>query len=325
MPYNFCIMRKYLAFALIVGLAWGEASIVQGENRAGNGGGNAQSAEPDKRGTEESPFVVNEHPIQSKEEAAEEARKDAEQNRVNERIINLTFAIAICAGLQFLGILGQIFVYWRQTKIMEATLSALSGQAATMATQAGYMERQTKILEDSVAAAKASARAANDQIDMMKQKEQARIQAVPLDFDAVDPAEPNKIMIEFVNVGPTNAFDVRVEAGAQVTVEGLRQQVGEYTDLAIATLLKPDKTESSWVVWDFPPRWQDQVVDGKVRITFELMGQIKYRDVFESVHTDNFSYRMNVYGIEHLPRHFIQLKLMRKWYSFDPNPEDFNF
>ena len=332
-----------MAFVLIIGSACAEASIAQGVDHVGKGSPYTQSAESDKRGTEESPLVVNEHPIQSKEEAAEEAHKDAEQNRVNSRIIELTFAIAICAGLQFLGILGQIFVYWRQTSIMKATLTAISGQATTMETQAqearksaaqtfDVFKEQTdnllisaKAATVSAMAAKDSAKAANDQIEMMKEKERARVQVTPLDFDAVDPTEPNKIMIEFVNIGPTNAFDVRVEAGAKVTVDMLKPEQGEYTDLAIPTLLRPEKVESSWVVWDFPRRWRDEIVDDRAKIIFEVVGQIKYRDVFETTHTEDFSYRMNVYGIEDMPRNSVKLKLMRNWHPFDLHPGEWEF
>ena len=104
-------MLKVLAIVLVVGLTYGDASVVKGENHVGKGGKSTQSTESDKRGTEASPLVINEHAIQSKEEAAEEDRKVAEQNRVNRWNIGLTLAIAICAGLQFLGIIGQIFVY----------------------------------------------------------------------------------------------------------------------------------------------------------------------------------------------------------------------
>jgi hypothetical protein len=187
------------------------------------------------------------------------------------------------------------------------------------------MAIQTGILKVSVTAAKDSAKAANDQIEMMKGKERARIQVTPLDFDTVILDEPNQIMIEFVNIGPTNAFDVRVEAGGKVTVDGLKPEQGEYTDLAIPTLLRPDKAESSWVVCDLPQRWQNEVVNDRAKITFELVGQIKYRDVFDTVHIEDFSYQMNVYGIENMPRNFVRLKLMRKWHPFDLHPGEWEF
>ena len=194
-----------------------------------------------------------------------------------------------------------------------------------MSRQADLMSSNNEVALVSANAAKDSAKAANDQIKMMKEKERARIQVTPLDFDAVDPTEPNKIMIEFVNIGPTNAFDVRVEAGAKVTVDGLKPEQGEYTDLAVPTLLKPEKAESSWVVWDFPRRWRDEVVDDRAKIIFEVVGQIKYRDVFDTTHIEDFFYRMNVYGIEDMPHNSVKLKLMRKWHPFDLHPGEWKF
>ena len=95
-----------------------------------------QNAGTDKRGTQDAPLFVNAHSVQSDKETADEASKVAEQKSVNRWNIGLTFAIAICAFLQFCGILAQVFVYLRQTKIMTDTLSAISSQAATMARQA---------------------------------------------------------------------------------------------------------------------------------------------------------------------------------------------
>ncbi|MHB1744791.1 MAG: hypothetical protein ACYCPO_14175 [Acidobacteriaceae bacterium] len=213
----------------------------------------------------------------------------------------------------FLAIAGGV-----QLWLLRVTWKAIREQKTEMAIQTG-------ILKISVAAAKDSAKAANDQIEMMKGKERARIQIIPLNFEVIEPTEPNKIMIEFVNIEPTNAFDVRVEAGGKITVDGLNPEQGEYTDLAIPTLLRPDKPESSWVVCDFPQRWQNQIVDDRARITVELIGKIKYRDVFDAIQIDDFSYRMNVYGIENMPRNFVRLKLMREWHPFDPHPGDWEF
>ena len=112
------------------------------DQKVGNGSNTTQSSNADKRGTDESPLVVNAHSIRSAEEAAEEAARDAEQERTNQLNIKLTFAIAICAGLQFLGILGQIGVYIRQTNLLNKTLGEVHAQAEQMKRQADLMEQQ---------------------------------------------------------------------------------------------------------------------------------------------------------------------------------------
>jgi len=281
-------MRKYLTFALIVVLAGGEASVVQGENLVSKSGESSRSAELDKRGTEESPLVVNEHPIQSKEEAAEEAHKDAEQNKVNVRTIDLTLAIAICAGLQFLGILGQIFVYWRQTKIMEATLTAISGQATTMATQAGHMEDQSKTLRESVAAAQKAADAAETSAKaamgiavptLMLHKFSFIVEGIK---DAAVFYRNPKAGLEVKNYGQSPAFLRKYSIGyswqgdsamefAAYPFEDVVIDAGgsyEFQELELGVLKSP------------PPEVIDDLVRGGKHLVFS--GWVSYRDVFGS-------------------------------------------
>jgi hypothetical protein len=302
----------------------------QGIAKEGSGGSAQKPGQPsqDQQPANSPPKVANPYPSS----ANGETKKDDENIEIQRRIANFTAWLVVVGGAQAIALLLTLFVIKRQATLMEVHAEHLSGlasaatdNASAIARQADLMEQQTTVLRDSVAAANASAKAANDQIEMVRQQERARIHVTPLDFEMIEPTEPNKIMIEFVNIGPTNAFDVRVEAGAKVTVEGFKPEQGEYTDLAVPTLFKPDKTESSWIVCDFPERWQSEVDNDRVRITVELIGQVKYRDVFDTVHTDDFAYRMNVYGIECLPRNFIQLKLMRKWHPFDLRPGEWEF
>jgi hypothetical protein len=81
-----------------------------------------QTTQPDKRGTLDSPLVVDARTVHSDKEAAEEAQKVAEQKRTNRWNIWLTSVIAVCAFLQFCAIVGQIIVYCGQSKIMQTSL-----------------------------------------------------------------------------------------------------------------------------------------------------------------------------------------------------------
>lgn len=94
----------------------------QSQQKHSNGDGTAQHSETDKRGTNDLP-VVETHPQKSSEETAEEAQRDAEQKRANSWNIGLTFAIAICAFLQFCGIAAQVRVYCRQSELMRLALA----------------------------------------------------------------------------------------------------------------------------------------------------------------------------------------------------------
>lgn len=222
---------------------------------------------------------------------------------------------------------------WAPANIPNWILCLVGGWAGLMAlrtlkeirVQAKYMERQTKILEDSVAVAKDSVKAATDQIAMTQEKERARFHIMPAEFQAVERNQPAQLGMYFVNIGSTSAFDVRVEAGGRIAVDGLETEQGEYTDLAVATLVKPEGREESWVVCDFPEQWERQVVNGRLVVTFDLIGRIKYRDIFDAVHIEDFAFRMNVHGIETMPRNLIGLKIMREWHPFLPKPTEWEF
>lgn len=172
-------------------------------------------------------------------------------------------------------------------------------------------------------AADENAKAALQQIQMMKDKERARIQVTPLDFETVDADGPNNIGLEFVNIGPTIAFDVKVDAGGRVIVTGLEAENGEYGDLAVSRLLKPAAPDSSRVVCCFPKGWEDEVLYGKAKIRIEVFGEVRYIDVFGDIHTEEFSFRMGVWGLSQMPNRQVRLKPIRKWHPFPrvPSPE----
>jgi hypothetical protein len=289
-------MQKYLAFALVLGLAWGEASVVQGENRVGKGSKGNQSAEADKRGTEDSPLVVNEHTVQSKEEAAKEAARDAEQNRVNERIIDLTFAIAVCAGLQFLGILGQILVYLKQTKLMESTLDAIETQANEMALQHWEMEKQVEImrdqtatLKDSVKASQTSADAAMSQIQLIKDKERSRLVLILQPLNEIGEILGD-IEMQIGNFGATHAFDVRYGIWCELR-ESEKEPFDPYPDDVVGAIgivranADPERI-SEYVHISIG----NEIKAGARKLFVHLSGKVEYEDVFGDSHFIRFQY-----------------------------------
>lgn len=103
-----------------------------------------KTTEGDKRGTDAFPLVVQTHTVQSDKEAAEEAAQIAEQKRVNRWNIWLAFSIAVCALLQFGGIVAQVGVYLKQTKVMRDTLTAINTQANHMQTQLAFQQESLR-------------------------------------------------------------------------------------------------------------------------------------------------------------------------------------
>lgn len=189
----------------------------------------------------------------------------------------------------------------------------------------GHIESQTQILRDSVAAAQKSADAALAQIQMMKEKERARIQVTPRDFDIVQIGENdnNHMVIEFLNLGPTNAFNVRAEGDGRFTVKDFDSQELEMTDLVLPPVLKPGIPETSWVPLWFDGRAGDEVRHMQAKTTIEMKGVIEYDDVFGEGHKSSFHFQMFVYGWERSKAHpnTAKMKRMGGWCKTGP-PKD---
>jgi hypothetical protein len=83
-------------------------------------------------------LVVDVRTVHSNEETTEETQKVAEQKRTNRWNIGLTAVIAACAALQFGGIVGQIFIYRGQSRLMLAGLKVghQTAQASLIASKA---------------------------------------------------------------------------------------------------------------------------------------------------------------------------------------------
>ncbi len=96
-----------------------------------------------------------------------------------------------------------------QRVLMQRTLHAMRRQGELMAAQAAHTEKQTVILEKSVAAAETSAEAASLQIQMMKDKERARVEIDRRGLELQQESEEFwnlKATIELRNVGTGRAY-----------------------------------------------------------------------------------------------------------------------
>lgn len=100
------------------------------------------------------------------DEACQQSRRNLEIQG------NLEWFTGVLAVVGVLQILTMVWQAW----LLKQTRGDVHTQANWMKTQAGYMKDQTKILGKSVAAAQSSADAAKDQIQMVKDKERARLE-----------------------------------------------------------------------------------------------------------------------------------------------------
>jgi hypothetical protein len=313
-------MSKRLALigvALAAVLVCGEVSIVRAHEEKAESTKGTQTPETDKRGTDNSPLVVNTHAIQSKQEAEENAARDVEQHAVNGRIIGLTLAIAVCAGLQFFGILGQIKVYSTQTKIMRDTLGAIGRQATTMDTQAADARNSAATAaittNATLEAIKRQADAMEKQAKAVRDRERARISVIfpPENPDFFGPTrldwdEEVELMLGlrlFVhNDGSSKAFQVRAKARFQ-----FQDKEADFTekdwlqDIAIPDVIRDEDLTSPIVIV-----LETLVTDREVRaaaigeLDFYIVGEITYQDVFGYPRKTPFRYLWDVNEYEEL-------------------------
>jgi hypothetical protein len=323
-------MRRKLALLIAVMFFAAHAvATAQPPKKTGDGSGTANTAQPDKRGTQESPLVVDTRSIHSAEESAEEANKNAEQKHVNRWNIGLTFAIAICAFLQFCGIAGQIVVYLKQTKLMRDTLTAISGQATTMdgqltemklqreqtvfamGKQAYEMGEQTSTLysslqvaKEAAEAAKGSADAAKASVDLIVQKERPilRIVISPLNM-TVSPIDV-QVRFDIHYYGSTEAFIVESRATMKVTDS---EKCPAETRFAMRMIGLPDVITSQTPVTNLEGRLmhifpQDEIERiNRGELFVHLFGSINYRDRFDrGVYVADFKKIWSVTGLKNL-------------------------
>jgi hypothetical protein len=116
------MLRKIALLSILLSCLGHTFAATKAIDKVCSGNCPAQATQPDKRGTKDSPLVVDARAIHSDKEAAEEAQKITEQKRTNRWNIWLTSVIAACAFLQFGGIVGQIIVYRTQTRLMQTSL-----------------------------------------------------------------------------------------------------------------------------------------------------------------------------------------------------------
>jgi hypothetical protein len=175
------------------------------------------------------------------------------------------------------------------------------------------MGAQTTILGDSVAVARDSAKAANDQIRMMKNKERARVSVEVRPFTNVEFRSGNRVMLKIRNFGYTHALNVKASGAARALIFSHPPAFAgipkipwgqtykeptfdplpfDFEDLAIAdVLLANEPSTETWASLIFPEEWEDEILM-RPRIAIELRGQVGYEDVFGEPHSTKFSYDM---------------------------------
>jgi hypothetical protein len=280
------MLKTLTILAITFGLAYGEQSTAQADKHVDDGSSGAQQTNADKRGTPESPLVVNTHTLQTDAETAEEKRKNTEQEHTDRWIIGLTFAISICALLQVGGVFGQVYVYRQQTRLMLAGLKIghKNAQAAIAAADAA---------KDSVAVAQKSAEAAERSVEAFINKERPYLTARPTFFysTALSKGSRAQITLFLRNVGASNAKKAICYISVITTATQKHPPPSDWPNLSkFPSLIRPSGADDDPVEVHVPFEyqydfsgfdWQNREPD-PTQFVIEIAGVIRYQGVSEA-------------------------------------------
>jgi len=202
--------------------------------------------------------------------------------------------------LAIVGVLQVLTMVW-QAWLLKQTRGDVHTQAEWMKTQAGHMETQSGILEKSVTAAQTSANAAKDQIQIMKERERARLAITPMKITELFYGwiGYNNILFEIENHGPTSAFNVRGQGYAYALVIGNELPKIEVYPFPVPDVIKanstPPTSEAGFFLDDGSV---SQPISTKAKIRVELCGSILYDDILGNPHATEFQYFMDISELE---------------------------
>ena len=174
------------------------------------------------------------------------------------------------------------------------TLDEIKRQADLLERQTGILDQSVDVALESAEASKDSAKAANAQIQMMKDRERARISVSISDNEiGVGFEDFDALVIKIGNDGSTNAFNVTATGYASVEpTEDFPMYIPPMT-LRLPDVLRAN-AESTPAEVAFINRYLLSDFDRDVAYFFHLYGTVDYQDVFGETHRTTFRYRMKI-------------------------------
>jgi hypothetical protein len=206
----------------------------------------------------------------------------------------------------FAGLLA--FVGWQQVRLLRRQEKILFGARKEIHTQARHMSRQADLMNRNnvitlatARAANESAKAANAQIKIMKDKERARMMVNVIRLETLTFGEDgNQIIIQFENIGPTQAQNVRANGTAKVVIRDFDPSDLEPFDVGEQEIAPQDVIRANrppvetYLVFFIPEKWGDDLVYMERRILIEMRGVVEYEDIFGDQHTTPLNYDMRI-------------------------------
>jgi hypothetical protein len=205
--------------------------------------------------------------------------------------------------LVIVGLLQVGTMIW-QARLLGGTLSEIHTQAVHMGEQVDVMKIQTGILAESVAVAEKTAKAANDNIELLIQKERAklRIKFDPLNMNSGILSSP--VTWTVFHYGTTEAFITRTGAIMAVigdaeppeTQSGYMAGMMNFPEVIIPN--SPPLQGSGFMLHTFSEAERRLVEEGKAFVYFR--GLIEYKDRFDREHAIRFHKKWNVTNLNNL-------------------------
>jgi hypothetical protein len=153
--------------------------------------------------------------------------------------------------------------------------------------------------EKAANAALESANAANSQIQMMKDKERARLVLSPLPLVEIPIDFPwQDVQVAMMNLGATDAFNVRIMHRSEITFSEVEPERGELRT-AVVEVVRPsgDASKVALEITIFPQQWENTIIAGAKNLYVHLWGTVLYDDIFGDSHSLNFQYVFRIYQL----------------------------
>lgn len=216
-------------------------------------------------------------------------------------------------GLLFVvGALQVVLLCWtlrvirRQAKEMIRQRILMRKQWAEMSQQTISLKEYVEATKEAVKAAQVSAQAAKDNVELIIDKDRARIQVRPTGLVITSRGsleiDNDKVIFEWYNFGATQAFPLKSCGKVAIADFDSTPTDGFDSMPSLPPVIVPnyDGTEGTAPLpTSFDDKQAEAVISGK-GLSVHFLGAIRWKDVFGRVWSFKFRYRWHVTGLKNL-------------------------
>jgi hypothetical protein len=288
------------------------------KQNSGQNGGIQAKPQDSNNATQNSapPLPIHQPSTQTCDEICQQGRQNLD---IQGKLKTFTGWLVAVGLLQALALFGTVVIGIRQEKILHGAWKEIHSQARHMSRQADLMSRNNVITLATVRAAQESARVANAQIQMVKDKERARISvSVSIQEFEVNPAYSfDAIPIEIANDGTTSAFGVRAQGNIFGQPGDNVPHMGSFIPITIPDVIRADNAPTQAeiiLVQDINFTGFDE---SPLPYFFHIGGIVEYKDVFGESHQTTFRFRLQISTVNPIPdSKSVMVKSISGWKRF---------